>query len=126
MSKKDFLKMTPEERDAEARKWERGIDFDETRPMSERSQALWETAKRGRGRPRKPASERAKRVLISLDPNVFALVETFASARGLDRSKLFAVSVQAFIAAEKALEQTSSTHKRPARPRTAKAEARDR
>lgn len=117
MSNKDFLKMTPEERDAEAKKWERGIDFDETRPMSKRSRALWEIAKRGRGRPRKPANERAKRVLISLDPNVFALIEAFASARGLDRSKLFAVSVQAFIAAEKALEQASSEHKRSVQPR---------
>ncbi|HZL37229.1 MAG TPA: hypothetical protein VFC78_18055 [Tepidisphaeraceae bacterium] len=116
MSHKDFLKMTPEERDAEAEKWKRGIDFDETRPLSKRSQALWEIARRGRGRPRKPASERAKRVLISLDPNVLALVEAFAASKGLDRSKLFAVSVQAFIAAEKALQQAASENARTVRP----------
>jgi hypothetical protein len=103
MSNKAFLKMTPKERDDEAKKWESGVSFDETRPMSERSQALWAIAKRGRGRPRKAASERVKRVLISLDPNVFDLVEAFIVSKGLDRSKLFAVSVQAFIAAEKAL-----------------------
>ena len=40
MSKKDFLKMTPKERDAEAKKWESGIDFDKTSSMSERSQAV--------------------------------------------------------------------------------------
>src|SRR5690242_14168773 len=102
MRKKAFLTMTSEERDAEAKKWESGISFDQTRPMSKRSRALWEMARRGRGRPRKPANQRAKRVLISLDPKLFALVEEFASSKGLDRSKLFSLSVQAFIAAEKA------------------------
>ena len=114
MSNKDFLKMTREERDAEAKKWESGISFDETHPMSKRSRGLWEIAKRARGRPRKAAAERAKRVLISLDPHVFALVEAFATSKGLDRSKLFAVSVQAFIAAERALEQAASKNARAA------------
>ena len=105
---KDFLSMTREERNAETKKWERGISFDETRPLSKRSQALWEQAKRGRGRPRKPANERAKRVLISLDPNLLALVEAFASSKGLDRSKLFALSVQAFMAADNAVRHALS------------------
>lgn len=100
--------MTPKEKDAEARKWERGISFEETRPMSRRSKALWKIAKRGRGRPRKPSSEKAKRVLISLDPKTLALAEAFASSMGLDRSKLFAVSVQAFIASEQAIENEMS------------------
>lgn len=99
---KDFTSMTPAQRDAQAKQWERGISFEETRPLSKRSQAFWELAKRGRGRPRKPAEAHARRVLISLDPELFARVEAFASAKGLDRSKLFAVSVQAFMAADKA------------------------
>lgn len=99
---RDFLSKTPAERDVEAKQWERGISFEETRPMSKRSQALWELAKRGRGRPRKPADAHARRVLISLDPQLLAMAETFASAKGLDRSKLFALSVQAFMAADKA------------------------
>ena len=113
MSNKDFLKMTPEERDAEAKKWERGISFNETRPMSKRSQALWETARRGRGRPRKPAGERVRRILISIDPNLFALVEAFTASKGIDRSKLFAASVQAFMEAEKAIKKATS-RKKPA------------
>ena len=115
MSNKDFLKMTPAERDAQAKKWESGIYFADTRPMSKRSQTLWEFAKRGRGRPQKPANERAKRVLVSLDPNLLALVEAFAASKGLDRSKLFAISVRAFIEAENAMQQASPKHASAAR-----------
>lgn len=110
MSRKDFLKMTNEERDAEAKKWEKGVSFNATRPLSRRSQALWELAKRSRGRPRKPPHERAKRVLISLDPAVFALVKSFASSKGLDQSKLFSISVLAFIEAETAMEKAASVN----------------
>jgi hypothetical protein len=99
---KDFFKMSAAERDAKAKTWEREFSLDETRPMSKRSQALWKLAKRGRGRPRKAAGERAKRVLISLDPTVIAMADAFASSQGLDRSRLFAISVKAFIEATKA------------------------
>jgi hypothetical protein len=109
---KDFMSMTPAQRDAEAKKWERGVSFEETRPMSKRSRALWELAKRGRGRPRKPADAHARRVLISLDPELFALVDAFAAARGLDRSRLFALSVQAFMAADKAHQGASAAAQR--------------
>jgi hypothetical protein len=96
--KKHFLKMTRQERDAEAKKWERGISFDDTAPMSKRSKALWDLAKRGRGRPKKPAGEKARRVLLSIDPKLLAHAEAFASLNKLDRSKLFSLSVQAYIA----------------------------
>jgi predicted transcriptional regulator len=115
MSKKDFLNMAPAERDAEAKKWESGTSFEATRPLSKRSQSLWELAKRGRGRPRKPAGARARRVLISLDPELFARAEAFASSRGLDRSKLFALSLQAFIAADTAHRQAFAAGERRAR-----------
>jgi hypothetical protein len=112
---KDFLSMTPAQRDAEAKKWERGHSFEETRPMSKRSQALWELAKRGRGRPRKPAEAHARRVLISLDPELLALAEAFASTRGLDRSKLFALSLQAFMAADTAHQAAAAAAQRSRR-----------
>jgi hypothetical protein len=53
----EFLGNDAAERDAEAAKWERGISFEETRPMSKRSKVLWALAKRGRGRPKKPVGE---------------------------------------------------------------------
>jgi hypothetical protein len=115
MNKKDFLKMTSAERDTEAKKWATGISLEDTRPMSKRSQALWEIAKRGRGRPQKPANERAKRVLISLDPKLLALVEAFATSKGLDRSKLFSISVRAFMEGENAIQQASLKNARAPR-----------
>jgi len=113
--KKDFLKMTDEERDAEAQKWESGIQYDETRPLSKRPQTLWSLAKRGRGRPRKPAGEKAERILISIEPRLLALIEEFAGANNLDRSKLFALSVQAFIAADNAHRQVHAKNGRSKR-----------
>jgi hypothetical protein len=103
--KKDFLKMTSQERDAEAKKLERGTSFEQTRPLSDRSKVLWDLAKRGRGRPPKPAGEKAARILISMEPGLLAIVEKFVASNGLDRSKLFALSVQAFIAADHAHRQ---------------------
>lgn len=118
---KPFLKMTAQERDADAKKLENGISFKETRPLSKHSRALWELAKRGRGRPRKPAGEKAARILISIEPRLLALIEEFANANSLDRSKLFALSVQAFIAADNAHRQahakndrSATRHQRPA------------
>jgi hypothetical protein len=108
MSKKEFFKMTLEERDAESKKWESGVSFEDTSPMSKRSQALWQIAKRGRGRPQKPASEKVRRVLISIEPSLLALIETFTASKGLDRSKLFSISVRAFIEAENAIQKASS------------------
>lgn len=102
---KDFLKMTSRQREAEARKWERGISFEKTRPLSKHSQALWSLAKRGRGRPPKPKDEKAARVLISVDPHLLAMIDAFAASNSVDRSKLFALSVQAFIAADHAHRQ---------------------
>ncbi len=92
--------MTTQERDAEAKKLDREFSFEETRPLSTQGKVLWGAAKRGR--PRKPAGEKAERILISIEPKLLALVEGFAASNGLDRSKLFALSVQAFIAADQA------------------------
>jgi hypothetical protein len=97
--------MTYEERDAEATKLEGGTSYEQTRPLSEESQFLWNLAKRGRGRPRKPSGEKSHRILISIAPNLLAEVETFVSKNGIDRSKLFALSVQAFLAADAAHRQ---------------------
>jgi hypothetical protein len=99
---KHFLKMTKDERDAEAKSLEKGIPIKDTRPLSKHSQVLWGLAKRGPGRPPKLASEKAKRILISIEPKLLIAIEAFASANDLDRSKLFALSVQAFIASDSA------------------------
>jgi len=103
--KKSFLKMTPAEREADLAKVERGVSFNRTCPMSPRSKALWELAKRGPGRPRKTDEERAARFLVSMDPRLLEMVDAFASERSLDRSKLIALSLEAFIASDRAHRQ---------------------
>jgi hypothetical protein len=103
--KKNFLKMSDAERDADVKALERGVSYDDTRPMSKRTRALWELAKRGPGRPPKAPGEKAERILISIEPQLLALAEAYASSNGLDRSKLFALSVEAFIAADHAHRQ---------------------
>jgi hypothetical protein len=104
--KKDFSQKSPAERDVEARSLDRAFSFEETRPMSAASQEKWKQAKRGR--PRKPAGEKAERVLISIEPKLLAMVEQFASINGIDRSRLFALSVQAFMVADHAHRQVVS------------------
>ena len=108
---KSFFKMTAQERDREVKKLEKGVSYTDTRPLSKRSAALWELARRGRGRPRKPEGEKAQRILISIEPKLLADIEAFALANALDRSKLFALSVQAFIAAAPAHRQLATKAK---------------
>jgi hypothetical protein len=95
--RKHFLKMTNDERDAEARKLEKTISYKDTRPLSKRAKVLWGLAKRGPGRPPKPSNQKAKRILISIEPTLLEIIEAFVSANHLDRSKLFALSVRAYI-----------------------------
>lgn len=102
---KNFFEMTSAEREADVAKLERGVSFDETRPLSAKGKALWELAKRGPGRPPKPKGEKAARFLVSMDPKLLTVVEAFASSKGLDRSKLIALSVRAFMAADDAHQQ---------------------
>jgi hypothetical protein len=102
-----------------AKKLEKEFSFEDTRPLSPHSKVLWTVAKRGRGRPRKPASEKARRILISIEPSLLALIEQFIAANGLDRSKLFALSAQAFMAANDSHCQVTAKHNvrtKPHRP----------
>lgn len=103
--KKSFLNMTPAEREADLARFERGISFNRTRPMSPRNKALWELVRRGPGRPRKAEEEKASRFLVSMDPRLLELVDAFAADRRLDRSKLIALSLEAFIASDRAHRQ---------------------
>jgi hypothetical protein len=46
---KSFFAMTDAERDAEIARFDKGIRFEDTRPLSAKSRLLWAMAKRGRG-----------------------------------------------------------------------------
>jgi len=49
---KSFFEMTSTERDHAIKEFDRESLFEESRPLSPKGKALWELAKRRRGRPR--------------------------------------------------------------------------
>lgn len=99
---KHFLKMSPAEREADLAQLDREISFHQTRPLSSKGRGLWELAKRSRGRPRKPQDQKAVRFIVSMEPSLMNAVEAFATANRLDRSKLIALSLRAFLASDAA------------------------
>jgi hypothetical protein len=113
---KSFLKMSPAEREVDLARFENGISFEQTKPLSAQARGMWELAKRSRGRPRKPRHQKAVRFLISMEPSLLAAVEAFAAANHLDRSRLIALSLRAFLASDAA-------HQEAARPRAPKKRA---
>lgn len=70
----------------------------DAKPLSKRGTALWKRAKRGRGQPRKPDSQKTRRVVISVDPVLLRRMDAYAKAEGLDRSKVIALGVGKLIA----------------------------
>ncbi|MGA2496988.1 MAG: CopG family transcriptional regulator [Tepidisphaeraceae bacterium] len=96
-TKKMFFQMTPAEREADVRRYDKGVDLDKTRPLSAKGRLLWERARRGR--PPKPAGEKSSRVLITLEPALLAQADRLARSQGLSRSELIARGIRSVIAA---------------------------
>lgn len=90
---KSFAAMTDAERNAAVAQFDGGMSFDDTRPLSPKGQALWAMAKRGPGRPRKPEGEKARDVVITVEPRLLARADAFAKQHGKSRSELFADGV---------------------------------
>jgi hypothetical protein len=93
---KPFLKMTPAEREADLKGFDKGLSFDQTRPLSAKGKLLWQRAKRGR--PPKPAGQKAARVLITVEQDLLARADAFAKERGLSRSELIARGIHSVLA----------------------------
>jgi hypothetical protein len=74
-----------------------GIRFDKTRELTPAERALWGRAKRGRGRPKKPAEERVARVLVSIAPDLLAAADAYAQRQRISRAELFARGLQAVL-----------------------------
>ena len=68
----------------------RSVTLESLRPLSGENRRKWEAARRGGGRPRKPASERAVAVQITLTPTLLEEVDAFADHTGNSRSQLIA------------------------------------
>ena len=75
-----------------------GIEFDQTRELTPAEKALWDRAKRGPGRPRKPASEKAARVLVTVEPALLAAADAYARHHKISRAELFARGLAAIMA----------------------------
>lgn len=93
---KSFFAMTDAERDAEVARFDKGIRFEDTRPLSAKSKLLWEAARHGRGRPQKPA--KVARVLITVEPELLSLADRFARRNGLSRSEMIAKGLHLIMA----------------------------
>jgi hypothetical protein len=105
---KNPLKASPMKamRLAEASKELAGINFDQTREMTPREQASWARAKRGPGRPRKPAGEKAARVLVTLAPDLLAAADGYARRTGISRAELIARGLLTVLAKDRGTRKT--------------------
>jgi len=78
--------MTPSERDADVKRFDRGLSLDELQPLSPKNRLLWEATKRRRGRPKLGTG--AIRVLVTLEPELLEKVDSYAKDHHLKRSQL--------------------------------------
>jgi hypothetical protein len=73
------------------------VRFDDTQPMTAAQRRNWTTSRRGPGRPRKPAAEKAARVLVTLKPQLLADADAYAAKQGVTRAELFARGLAAIL-----------------------------
>ncbi|MGA2499924.1 MAG: ribbon-helix-helix domain-containing protein [Tepidisphaeraceae bacterium] len=67
------------------------------KPLSPHNRIWWESARRGPGRPRKPANERAVSIQITMDPKLLNDVDNVADQTGKSRSELIATGLQSVL-----------------------------
>jgi len=97
---KPWSEMTAEELEAATRSFE-NIRLKDTRPLNEKELAIWERAKRGRGRPRN--GEGAVRVLVTLERRLKSAADEFAKKKGIGRSELITRALRQVIGSAKGL-----------------------
>ena len=96
-SRKSPTRMTAAEL-ADVARGAENINFDDTRPLPPEMAAVWDRAKRGRGRPRIGAG--AEKVLISMEKRLLLVTDALAKRKGLDRSKLVAHAIREMLRRE--------------------------
>jgi len=72
------------------------INLSDLRPLTPAMRAQWQSAKRGRGRPRKLV--KAARVLTTIDPELLAKADAVAKKRNSTRAALIAEGLRMVIA----------------------------
>jgi hypothetical protein len=90
--RKSFFEMTPAQRQQAVKRLDRESLIEESRPLSPKGKALWELAKRRRGRPKLGTG--AVKVLVTLDPAFLERVDAYAKHKKLKRSQLIALALK--------------------------------
>jgi hypothetical protein len=91
---KSWSEMTADELQAATKGFD-NIDLEDTRPLTDEEQAVWERTKRGRGRPRN--GEGAVRVLVTLERRLKFAADEFAKKQGIGRSELITQALRQVI-----------------------------
>ena len=86
LSRKSFLKMSATDRDKDVSKYDAGVSFEETRPLTPAEQARWERARGGHAK--RTEGEKDVPVVIRLDPRLLAKAHAAAQRDGKSLSTL--------------------------------------
>ena len=90
MTTKAFFDMSSAEKQAFVARLEKGIPARNLKPLSSRDRALWDAAKRGRGRPLKAPGTKFVPVRVTFEPGLLAKVDAYTKAKGITRAELLA------------------------------------
>lgn len=93
---KPWSEMSADELEAATRGFQ-NIRFEDTRPLNDTEQGIWERTKRGRGRPR--SGDGAVRVLVTLERRLKLQADEFAKKKGMGRSELISRALRKMIGA---------------------------
>jgi hypothetical protein len=91
---RSFFDLSLAEKEAVVTRLAKGTNYHQTRPLSRKEKALWEAAKRGRGRPPKSPETKSSRVNLTFDPVLLAKMNAYAKAKGISRAELVARGVK--------------------------------
>ncbi len=91
----------------EASKKSEGIGIERTRELTAGERASWNRAKRGPGRPRKSAAEKAARVLVTIAPSLLAKADSYARRQGISRAEWIARGLVAVMLRDHGHRQTA-------------------
>jgi hypothetical protein len=87
---KSFFAMSAAEKEAFVQRVESGIPHGKLRPLSKGDRGMWEKARRGPGRPRKPAKDKAVPIRVTFEPRLLAEIDACAQQRGVSRAEFLA------------------------------------
>jgi hypothetical protein len=94
-STKPYWEMNLQELREATRDLEGDIDPKRLKPLSPQMKALWERAKRKRGRP--PVGEGSKVISLSVEKSLLQRSDSLAKKEGLTRAQLFARALESLL-----------------------------